>query len=47
MAVFDEIPGAEKAQILGAGVENSFQLQIMSELRGKVTKYVLKTMKKN
>ena len=33
MAVFDEISGAEKAQILGA--QNSCQLWLMSELRGK------------
>ena len=46
MAVFDKISSAEKAQILGAGAQNSCQVQIMSELRGsKVTKYVLKTIK--
>ena len=45
MAVFDEISGAEKAQILGAGAQNSCQVQIVRELRGKSKKYVLKTMK--
>ena len=45
MAVFDEISGAEKEQILGADAQNSCQVQIMTELRAKVIKYVLKTMK--
>ena len=35
MAVFDEISGAEKAQILDADAQNSCQVQIMRELRGK------------
>ena len=35
MAVFDEISGAGKAQILSAGVQNSCQVRIISELRGK------------
>ena len=42
MAVFDEISSAEKAQILGAGVQNSCQVQIMSELRGKSNKICVK-----
>ena len=45
MAVFDEVSGAEKAQILGAGAENSCQVRIMSELRGKSNKMCVKTMK--
>ena len=45
MAVFDEISSAEKAQILGAGAQNSCQVWIMSEFRRKRTKYVLKTIK--
>ena len=45
MASFDEISGAEEAQILGAGAQNSCQVRIMTELRAKVTKLVLKTMK--
>ena len=46
MAVFDEISGAEQAQILGAGAENSFQLRIMSELRGKSNKICVKNDEK-
>ena len=42
MAVFDKISGVEKAQILGAGVQNSCQVQIMSELRGKTNKICVK-----
>ena len=42
MAVFDEISSAEKAQILGAGAQNSCQVQIMSELRGKSNKICVK-----
>ena len=38
MAVFDEVSGAEKDQILGAGAENSCQVRIMSELRRKSNK---------
>ena len=40
MAVFDEISGAEKAQILGAGAQNSCQVRIMAlgGLRGKSNK---------
>ena len=38
MAVFDEISGAEKAQILGAGALNSCQARIMGELKGKSNK---------
>ena len=45
MAVFAEISGAEKAQILGAGAQNSCQVQIMSELRGKSNKICVKKMK--
>ena len=33
MAVFDEISGAEKAQILGAGAQNSCQVRCMSEFK--------------
>ena len=40
MAVFDEISGAQKAQILGAGALNSCQVRIMGELKAKVTEYV-------
>ena len=40
MAVFNEILGAEKAQILGA--ENSCQVQIMSQLKGKSNKICVK-----
>ena len=39
MAVFDEISGAQKAQILGAGALNSCQVRIMGE-QAKVRKYV-------
>ena len=39
------ISGAEKAQILGAGVQNSCQVWIMSELRGKSNKICVKGMK--
>ena len=42
MAVFNEILGAEKAQILGSGAQNSCQVQIMSELRGKSNKICVK-----
>ena len=44
MAVFDEISSAEKAQILGAGAQNSCRkkVQIMSELRGKSNKICVK-----
>ena len=42
MAVFDEILDAEKAQILVAGAENSSQVRIMSELRGKSNKICIK-----
>ena len=42
MAVFDEISGAEKPQIVGAGVQNSCQGRIMSELRGKSNKICAK-----
>ena len=45
MAVFDEILGAEKAQILGASAQNSCQVQSVRELRGQSNKIVLKTMK--
>ena len=33
MAVFDEISEVEKAQMLGAGVQNSYQVQIESGKR--------------
>ena len=42
MAVSAEISGVEKGQILGAGVQNSCQVQIMSELRGKSNKICAK-----
>ena len=42
MAVFNETSGAEKAQIVGAGADNSCQVQIMSELRGKSNKICVK-----
>ena len=42
MAVFDEISGAEKAQILGAGAQNSCQVRIVSDLRGKSNKIFVK-----
>ena len=42
MVAFDEISGAEKAQILGAGMQNSCQVQVMSELRGKSYKTCVK-----
>ena len=42
MAVFDEFPGAEKAQILDAGEQNSRQVRIMTELRGKSNKICVK-----
>ena len=42
MAVFDEISGAEKAQIVGAGAENSCQIWIMIELRCKSNKICVK-----
>ena len=42
MAVFDKILGAEKAQILGADAQNSCQVGIMSELRGKSNKVCVK-----
>ena len=42
MAVFNEISGAEKAQILGASAENSCQVQIMSQLKGKSNKICVK-----
>ena len=42
MAVFDEISGAEKAQILGAGAQNSCEVGIVRELRGKSSKICVK-----
>ena len=42
MAVFDEISGVEKAQILGAGVQNSCQVGIVSEFRIKSNKICFK-----
>ena len=42
MAVFDKIAGVEKAQILGAGAQNSSQVRTMSELRGKSNKICVK-----
>ena len=45
MAFLDEILGVEEAEILDAGAQNSCQVRIISELRAKVTKFVLKTMK--
>ena len=42
MAVFDEISGAEKEQILGAGEQNGRQVRIMTELRGKSNKICVK-----
>ena len=42
MAVFDEISGAEKAQILGTCAENSCLVRIMSELRDKSNKICVK-----
>ena len=44
MAVLDEISGAEKAQILGAGAEKSCQVRIMSELRRKSNKICVKNI---
>ena len=38
MAVLDEISGAERPRIVGAGAQNSCQVRIMSELRGKSNK---------
>ena len=38
MAVLDKIPGAERPQIVGAGVQNRYQVWIMTELRGKRNK---------
>ena len=43
--MFAEISGAEKAQILGAGAQNSCQVRITSELRGKSNKICVKKMK--
>ena len=42
MAVFDKISGAVKAEIVGVGAQNSCQVQIMSELRGKSNKMCAK-----
>ena len=42
MAVFDKIAGAEKAQILGAGVQNSCQVRIVRELSSKSNKICVK-----
>ena len=42
MAVFDEISSAKKAQILGAGAQNSWQVWSMSELTGKSNKICVK-----
>ena len=42
MAVFDEISGAEKAQILGADAQNSCQVGMMSAFRGKSNKICFK-----
>ena len=42
MAFFDEISGAEKGQILGVGVQNSCQVQVVSESRGKSDKMCVK-----
>ena len=42
MAVFNKILGAEKAQILGTGVQNSCQVRIVRELRGKSNKICVK-----
>ena len=44
VAVFDEISGAEKPQILGVGAENSCQVRIMSELRRKSNKICVKNI---
>ena len=45
MAIFAEISGAEKAQILGAGAQNRCQAQILIELRGKSNKICVKNIK--
>ena len=42
VAVFDEISGAGKAQILVAGAQNICQVQMTSELRGKSYKICVK-----
>ena len=42
MTVFNDISGAGKAQILGADAQNSCQVQIMSDLRGKSNKICVK-----
>ena len=40
-----EISVAEKAQIIGAGVGNSWQVRIMTALRGKCNKICVKNNK--
>ena len=40
VAVFDKISGAEKAQILGAGAQNSCQVQITSGKSNKICIYL-------
>ena len=42
MAVFDKISGVEKAQILGAGVQNTCQVRIVRELRSRSKKICVK-----
>ena len=42
MAVFDVISGGEKPQIVSVVAKNSYQVQIVSELRGKSNKIYVK-----
>ena len=42
MSVFDEISGEERPQIVDAGAQNSRQVRIMRELRGKSNKIHVK-----
>ena len=42
MAVFDKISGANRAQIVDAGAENSCQVRVMGGLRGKSNKICVK-----
>ena len=43
--MLNEISDVKKAQILGAGAQNSCQVRIMIELRGKSNKICVKTTK--